>query len=196
MFSIYECPSTNSYTYQNFANFLDFFYNSENSIFFACYRYFILHYAQWRYVYAYIGVVHQHLLNVLSIWAIDKWMIDFQNIEYFICLKKYIWLFLREHLVGPLSLQKFGMAEISKRNIQYENTCLDCKSEMSWISWTACSIPSFGPVMVILSAVSFTFGMEICVAVLVSSSCKLVPPRPKIKRWCSFGMLIVELAFV
>merc|ERR550539_1485329 len=56
------------------------------TIFFTSYSNFILHDTQRWYVYTYIRVCHLHLLNILSSWAIDKWVINFKYRKNLICL--------------------------------------------------------------------------------------------------------------
>ena len=64
---------------------------------------------------------------------------------------------------------------------------LDCSSQMSWISWMACSMPSFGPVIVIISELDSDLGTWIDVHVFSCSSFSTVPALPIRNLCCSFG---------
>lgn len=57
-------------------------------------------------------------------------------------------------------------------------------------SWTAFSIPSLVPWIVIWSELSPIEGTWILVAVSFSNSFSRVPDLPKIHLWCSFGIVI------
>ena len=70
-----------------------------------------------------------------------------------------------------------------------------CSSEVHWISWRARSIPSFEPMMVIMSLFSFGPGMLIFVAEVNSKAANFCPFVPRINRWWSLGIRISCLAY-